>query len=90
MSASSFPLSASITGSLVPGITGIPADIIVFLASCLLPVFSMISESGPINVMLHFSHNDANLLFSERNPKPGCIASACVATVALNILSILR
>ena len=26
----------------------------------------MISESGPINVMLHFSHNDANLLFSER------------------------
>ena len=67
----SFPLAASITGSLVPGMTGTPAASIVFLASCLLPVFSITSADGPINVILHLSQSSANLLFSDKNPNPG-------------------
>ena len=63
---------------------------IVFLASCLLPSFSITSLEGPINAMLQALHSAANLLFSERKPKPGCIASAFTATVALSILSIFK
>ena len=65
------PFAASYTGSFVPGTTGTPASIMVFLASDLLPIRLMISADGPINVMLHFSHSSANLAFSERKPKPG-------------------
>ena len=80
----------SYTGSLVPGTTGTPASIMVFLASDLFPILWMISAEGPIKVTLHFSHISTNLLFSERKPKPGWIASALVAMVALKIRSIFR
>ena len=42
------------TGSLLPGTTGIPASIMVFLASDLFPILWISSGEGPIKVMLHF------------------------------------
>ena len=82
--------STSWTASLPPGTTGTPASIMVFLASDLFPIRLIISADGPINVMLHFSHNSANLAFSERKPKPGWIASAFMATVAVRIRSMFK
>ena len=54
-----------------PGTTGTPAFIIISLAFDLLPILSILLESGPINFILHSSHICANLLFSDKNPKPG-------------------
>ena len=66
-----FASSTVCTGSLLPGTTGIPASIIVFLASDLLPILLIKSAEGPINVILHFSHNSAKRAFSDKNPNPG-------------------
>ena len=46
----------------------------------------MVSDLGPINFMLQASHIAAKVAFSDKNPKPGCIALLLVATAALNIL----
>ena len=77
-------------GGHISSLINAPAFIIVFLASDLLPSLRMTSDSGPINVMLHCSHSSANLLFSERNPNPGWIASAPEISVALMIFCIFR
>ena len=90
LSAIIFPVLESYTSSFVPGITGTFACTIVFLAMDLLPMFRIISEEGPINLILHCSHSSANFAFSERNPTPGCMASAPVDTAALNMLSIFK
>ena len=74
----------------MPGTTGTWALRIVFFASDLFPILEITSADGPINATLHFSHISTNRLFSERNPKPGWIASAFVAIVALKIRSIFR
>ena len=84
------PSSASYTASFVPGTTGTPASIIVFLAADLLPMRSMISADGPMNVILHFSHILTNLLFSDKTPNPGWIASAPTAIAAPSTRSMSR
>ena len=84
------PSCAVCTGSLLPGTTGTPASIMVFLASDLFPILLIISADGPIKVILHSAQSLANRAFSERKPKPGWMASAFVATVAARICSIFR
>ena len=54
-SASLIPVSASYTGSFVPGTTGTPASIIVLRAWDLFPMLSMTSAFGPIKVIPFFS-----------------------------------
>ena len=66
-----FPTFASKTGSVVPGVTGTPAAIIVLRASDLFPIRFIISALGPMKAILHFSHSSANFAFSERKPNPG-------------------
>ena len=65
------PSSAVYTGSLLPGTTGTPACIMVFLASDLFPMRLMISADGPIKVMLHCWQSFAKRAFSDKNPNPG-------------------
>ena len=84
------PSSTVNTGSLLPGITGTPASIMVFLASDLFPIRWITSAGGPMNRIWHFSHSSANLAFSDKNPKPGWMASAFMATQAVRICSIFR
>ena len=84
------PSSAVYTGSLLPGTTGTPACIMVFLASDLFPMRLMISAEGPIKVMLHCWQSFAKRAFSDKNPNPGWMASAFIATVAERIRSIFR
>ena len=87
----SFSASSTVyTGSLVPGTTGTPASIIVLLASDLFPILLMTAAEGPIKVTLHFSHISTNLLFSDKKPNPGWMASAFVAMVALKMRSMFR
>ncbi|VVB89824.1 Uncharacterised protein [uncultured archaeon] len=52
----------------LPGITGIPAAFMVFLASILLPTLSMAWLVGPMNVIPSFSQRAANSGFSARKP----------------------
>ena len=64
--------------------------IIVFLASDLFPRLWITSDLGPIKVILHCSHSSANLLFSERKPNPGWMASAPEGSVALIMFCMFR
>ena len=41
------------------------------LALDLLPIMLIVSLLGPINLILHSSHIDANSAFSDKNPNPG-------------------
>ncbi|MBA7637644.1 hypothetical protein ES703_45290 [subsurface metagenome] len=78
------------TDFLLPGMTGIPASSISFLAQTLSPIFLIISKGGPINSMPFDSHISANWGFSARNPYPGWIASQFVTRQALIISFALR
>ena len=69
---------------------GTPASIMVFLAWALLPDAAIMSDVGPMKVMLHLSQMRANFASSERKPKPGCMASAPEVIVAEMILPMLR
>jgi hypothetical protein len=54
-------------GSVVPGTTGTPFFIIVFLASVLLPISFTEAEEGPIKVNSLSSTAFINAAFSEKN-----------------------
>ena len=62
----------------------------VVLAFALSPIPSIISGPAPINFIPCSSQIFENLAFSERNPYPGCIASAFVISAAAIIFWIFR
>ena len=70
----------------VPLVSGTLLAMAVALAVALSPIFVIHSGLGPINVILCSSHIEANLAFSDKNPYPGCIASAPVISAAAIIL----
>ena len=60
---------------------------IVSLALALSPIFLIVSDFGPMNVMLQDSHCSAKSAFSDKNPYPGCMASTSAISAALKIRS---
>src|SRR5439155_17826717 len=77
-------------GSVVPGPTGTPAAAIRFRALILSPMASMASGPGPTQTSPAASTARAKPAFSDRNPYPGCTASAPVDFAAARIASVLR
>ena len=72
ISCAAFLASSNVaTLPLEPGTTGTPASIIKARAADLLPILSMTSPSGPINVIPQVFTKRANVAFSDRKPKPG-------------------
>ena len=66
-----------------PGMTGTPAAFIVILAVILSPIISIALGDGPIQLIPALITASAKSARSDKNPKPGCIASApCDAAIA--------
>ena len=83
-SASACAILKSSTKPIEPGVTGTPAVLAVSLAVALSPICLIVSGAGPMNVMCIFSHIVAKVGFSDKNPKPGWMASAPVIEQAAN------
>ena len=83
-------ISTSSTAPPDPGIVGTFAFCIVDTAVALSPIFSIISGDGPINFILCSPQIFENLAFSDKNPYPGCIASAFVISAAAIIFDIFK
>ena len=90
-------LSATIIASSVdvmapsePGMHGMPRFKAAFFASILSPIMRMCSDFGPIKVNPWSSTISAKSGFSDKNPTPGCIASAPVIVAADIIAGIFR
>ena len=74
----------------LPGMTGTRACRMDFFAAALSPMRSIAAAEGPMNLRECASHASAKLGRSERNPMPGCMASAPVMRAALMMFSALR
>ena len=77
-------------GPLSPGTTGTPAAIIDPRARVLSPIIRMALAGGPMNVIPAASQASANTGFSDRNPYPGCTASASDSRHAARMRSTTR
>ena len=73
-----------------PGIVFTPAFWANFFDLILSPMLSIAFAGGPIKVTPSTLRASANILFSERNPYPGCTASAPVLRTASITFSITR
>ncbi len=65
-----------------PGSTGTPAAAMSSFAAVFDPIASMASGGGPTKVRPAAAQARAKPAFSERNPYPGCTASAPVVAAA--------
>ena len=74
----------------LPGVTGTPARFMISRARDLSPMSRMFSGDGPMNVIPQSSQISAKCAFSDKNPKPGWIASTSVTSAALMMLDIFR
>ena len=82
--------SESLMMSSYPGTVFTPAFKAISLEVILSPIDSIAFESGPIKAMPCAFKYSQNFLFSDRNPYPGCTASAPLTLHASRIFSIIR
>ena len=82
--------AASATGPSVPGTSGAPARTAISRAVTLLPSASITSAVGPIHVRPAATTARAKSAFSERNPYPGCTASAPQRSATASTAGMLR
>ena len=73
-----------------PGTVGTPAAAMFWRAVVFTPMASIDSGRGPMKTIPARSRARANSAFSERNPYPGCTASAPVAWAAATMRSMSR
>jgi hypothetical protein len=85
MASSSVEMSPSL-----PGVIGTPAFFMVSRAMALSPMARICSGPGPMKVMLQLLQTSAKWAFSERKPKPGCMASTSQISATLMMRSISR
>jgi len=85
-----FASFTSVIGSEVPGTSGTSNFATAALAASLLPINSMAFAEGPMKISPALSHASAKSSFSDKNPYPGCMASAPACFAAAIILSIRR
>ncbi len=86
----SAPACSTFSTLSLPGITGMPAARMVRRAMSLSPMRASTPDGGPMKTILHSSHRAANFAFSERNPYPGWMAPAPVASAAEMIAVMFR
>ena len=67
---------------MVPGTTGVPAEMASWRAAVLLPIASIASAGGPTQTSPASRTARANQARSERKPYPGCTAPAPVRRAA--------
>jgi len=83
-------LAVAGSGASLPGTTGTPTATAAVRAAVLLPIRSIASADGPMNVSPAPSHALANAAFSARKPYPGCTASAPDCSITSSSLSTFR